>query len=494
MATTTRRGLFFFFVLALIPALFSSNAVAAAPASKKPAAHAKPNVLFIFADDQCFQTLRCLGNDEIKTPNLDRLAKRGMLFTHAYNQGAWCGAVCVSSRSMLNTGRFLWNAKRVHDASNSQHAATRLWAEYMQQAGYETYMTGKWHVHANAKKVFQHTVHIRGGMPRQTKKGYNRPLADKPDPWSPYNKKLGGYWKDGKHWSEVLGDDATEFLAKAAKSDKPFFMYLAFNAAHDPRQSPKKYVDMYPLEKISLPKNFLPEYPYKEAMKCGKKLRDERLAPFPRTPHAVKVHRQEYYAIITHMDAQIGRILDALEKSGKADNTYIFFTADHGLAVGQHGLMGKQNMFDHSVRVPLIVVGPGIKKETRTDIPIYLQDIMPTTLELAGVKKPKQVQFHSLVPLMKEQTNASPYNAIYGAYLDRQRMITAGDYKLILYPSIHKALLFNLRTDPQEMHDLATKKESRPIIKKLFVQLHKLQAETGDTLNLEKAYPQYTPK
>ncbi|OVE77196.1 choline-sulfatase, partial [bacterium F16] len=141
---------------------------------------------------------------------------------------------------------------------------------------------------------------------------------------------------------------------------------------------------MYPLDTIAVPKTFLPEYPHKDTMGCSKELRDEQLAPFPRTEYAVKVNRQEYYAIITHMDEQIGRILDALDASGKADNTYIFFTADHGLACGQHGLMGKQNMFDHSVRAPFIVCGPGIKGNTKNDTPIYLQDMMPTTLELAG--------------------------------------------------------------------------------------------------------------
>ncbi|HAV61561.1 MAG TPA: choline-sulfatase, partial [Verrucomicrobiales bacterium] len=109
--------------------------------------------------------------------------------------------------------------------------------------------------------------------------------------------------------------------------------------------------------------------------------------------HAVKVHRQEYYAIITHMDAQIGRILDALEATGKADNTHIFFTADHGLAVGHHGLLGKQNMYEHSLRPPLIVAGPGIPRGRRIEARVYLQDIMPTTLELAGAPVPDHVEF-----------------------------------------------------------------------------------------------------
>jgi len=415
----------------------------------------KPNVLFIFADDQCFETLRSFGCDEIYTPNLDRLVKRGVTFTHAYNQGAWHGAVCVASRTMLNTGRFLWIARDLEPKLKEETQAGRFWSQYMKQAGYETYMSGKWHVKGiKPEDIFDHVRDVRPGMPNQTEAGYNRPIEGKPDPWKPWDKKFGGFWKGGKHWSEVLGDHAEDFLENAAKSENPFFMYLAFNAPHDPRQSPKEYVDKYPLDKVSVPENFLPEYPYKDSIGCSAKLRDEKLAPFPRTKYAVKVNRQEYYAIITHMDAQVGRILDALEATGKADNTYIFFTADHGLAVGHHGLIGKQNMYDHSVRVPLMITGPGIAKNKRIASPVYLQDIMATSLELAGIDKPSQVQFKSLMPLIKGRAKKN-YDAIYGGYIDLQRMISAGGYKTIYYPKIDKTLLYNLKTDPLEMENIA---------------------------------------
>ena len=136
-------------------------------------------------------------------------------------------------------------------------------------------------------------------------------------------------------------------------------------------------------EDVDLPANFLEEYPYNEAAATGRELRDEMLAPFPRTEYAVKVNRQEYYAIITHMDYQIGRILEHLKKTKQDRDTYIIFTADHGLAVGHHGLMGKQNLYEHSVRVPFIVVGPDVAKNAKNEANIYLQDVMPTTfLEL----------------------------------------------------------------------------------------------------------------
>jgi choline-sulfatase len=446
----------------------------------------RPNILFIFADDMTYEAIHAFGS-EVQTPNLDKLVKNGVTFTHVYNQGAWGGAVCVASRTMLNTGRFLWNAESVEKTLDNEKSAGRFWSQYMKQAGYDTYFTGKWHVGTNVEDLFDVVRHVRPGMAKSVKQAYDRPHEGQPDPWSPYDKSLGGYWEGGTHWSEVLRDDSISFIEQAATKDNPFFMYLAFNASHDPRQSPKEYVDKYPLDEVDVPENFLPEYPYKDAIGCSEELRDEALAPFPRTQYAIKVHRQEYYALISHMDTQIGKILDALEKQGMDKNTYVFFTADQGLSVGHHGLMGKQNLFDDSVRVPLMVIGPGIKPG-KVESPVYLQDIMPTTLELAGVKIPPQVQFKSLLPAMQGKEGA--YDAVYGGYMGFQRMVTADGWKMLLYPKIQKVLLYNLKNDPQEMIDLCEDTAYEPVKKRLFAKLLKLQIETGDTLNLKAVYPE----
>ncbi len=465
------------------------------------AADKAPDILFIFADDQAFSTIHALGNDEIETPNLDRLVKRGTTFTRAYNMGSWSGAVCVASRHMLNTGLYVWKAKQAADRLGGRKKGQKtgnnpypnfqkkgwMWSQLMAKAGYDTYFTGKWHVKAKADEIFKVSRNIRPGMPNQTPEGYNRPIDGKPDVWSPYDKKFEGFWKGGRHWSEIVADDAEEYLKMAKASDNPFFMYIAFNAAHDPRQAPKEFVDKYPLDKVAVPKNFLPEYPWNEEMNSGRKLRDERLAPFPRTEHAIKVNRQEYYALITHMDVQIGRILKALDDSGRADNTWIFFTADHGLAIGEHGLMGKQNMFEHSLRVPMMVVGPGVAKDKRIDTRVYLQDVMPTSLELAGATIPEHVQFQSLRPLLDGKTD-SARDAIYGAYLKGQRAVVVGDFKLILYPKAKKALLFNVKADPHEMKDILSQNKEQA--KQLFARLLGLQKETGDTFDLKAVFPE----
>ena len=432
----------------------------------------KPNIIFIFADDHCYEALGSLGS-EVKTPNLDQLIKEGTQFNHTYNMGAWNGAVCVASRHMIVTGRHLWNAFKVSNNMQEEVKAGRTWPQMMQKAGYQTYMTGKWHVRTKPEEIFNLTKDVRGGMPKQTPQGYNRPKSpeDYEKGWKPWDKKYEGFWKGGRHWSEVVADHSENFIKIAAGDEKPFFMYLAFNAPHDPRQAPKKYVDMYPLEKIKLPVNFLPEYPYKDEMGSPADLRDEKLAPFPRTEYNVKVNRQEYYALITHMDAQIGRVLKTLRESGKADNTYVVFTADHGLSVGQHGLLGKQNMFDHSMRVPFIMRGPGIPKGKKINTPIYLQDIVATSLELDKALKPKHVEFKSVMPLIRGE-HTQQYESIYGAYKDLQYMVRQEQFKLIHYPVANKFLLFNIDKDPHEMHDLSDNKEHVFVFERLKTKLN----------------------
>jgi arylsulfatase A-like enzyme len=443
-----------------------------------------PNILFVFADDQCYQTIRELGNEEVFTPTLDELARQGTVFTTAYNMGGWHGAICVASRTMFNTGRFLWRANALETELDTLAAQGELWSKEMERLGYDTYMTGKWHVNIQPPEIFQNVGTVRGGMPGQVDEMYDRPLTEDDWEWTPWDTTFGGFWQGGTHWSEVVANETMEFLDRSAQSENPFFMYVAFNAPHDPRQSPKEYVDMYPLDSISVPKNFLPEYPYKDSIGCNAWLRDEKLAPFPRTEYSVKVHRQEYYAIISHMDAQIGRILDHLEETGQADNTYIFFAADHGLSVGQHGLMGKQNMYDHSMRPPMIVVGPDVPKGKRKDMAVYLQDIMATSFEYAGGEVPEWVEFNSLKAFIDEEKTRSDYPEVYGAYMDLQRMIREDDYKLIVYPKAGIVKLFDLKNDPDEIKDLSAISRHEDRIRTMFNKLEIIQHEMGDTLQL----------
>lgn len=474
----------------------------------------KPNFLFILADDLSYDAVRYLGNSQVSTPNIDKLAEEGISFSHCFNQGSWSGAVCVASRTMLITGQSVFRASENTayinswaQVKNNENKEGILWGEVLQSAGYLTYMTGKWHNTDHALlKGFDQAEAIGAGMYEtfdkqgSSKMAYGRPKQSK---WKPFKKKYAGQWspkvKDlvydekeekvmgasytvKKHTSELYTDKAVGFLQTTAKnSTKPFFAYVSFNAPHDPRQSPKKFVKKYPAEKIVIPKNYLDQHPFDQG---DSRIRDEKLAPFPRTEAAVQLHLQEYYAIITHMDRELGRILKALEKSGKADNTFVIFTADHGLAVGQHGLMGKQNQYDHSVRVPFIIKGPGMEKEKTMDALIYMQNIYATTCELAGVEVPESVEYKSVMPLINgDRQNGEEY--IFGAYKDLQRMIRSKEYKLIVYPKVGEEQLFDLKKDPKEITNLAEDPKYKQIKADLYLALKNKQKELGDYLRLD---------
>lgn len=475
----------------------------------------KPNILFIFADDQSPKTIGAYGNKQIKTPNLDKLANKGVNFSNAHNMGAWNGAVCQASRAMLNSGRSVWQAHKMDKEFAQGKGIETTWAKLLENQGYDTYMSGKWHVAAKADKVFQTAVHIRPGMPDDTwdhatqqklyadfmagktnftspdefmPVGYNRPLSEDDHSWSPTDPKFGGFYQGGKHWSEVLKDDALHFIEQAKSKNNPFFMYVAFNAPHDPRQAPQDYQDLYEQEKLALPANWADNYPEKDVIGNSPSLRDAALAPFPRTEYATRVHLKEYYALISHLDTQIGDILAALKASGKMDNTYVIYTADHGLSVGERGLFGKQNMYEESIRAPFIVWGPGIAGGQTVDADIYLQDVMATSLELAGAEKPEYVFFNSVIDLAKGKTTKSHYDAIYGAYVDSQRMIKQDGFKLLVYPKANKIKLFDLKADPDEMNNLAMQSEYKTKVITLFAELMTLQADLEDDMDLSAMY------
>ena len=501
----------FIFYFGLLAIIFGLNCHQSSEDIEAP-----PNVLFLFTDDQTYTAVHALGNEVIETPNMDRLIQGGTTFTHAYNMGGWNGAICVASRAMIISGRSLWRAQaftrqwRQRDST----ALQQTWSRIMEQHGYDTYMSGKWHVDAPADVIFRQAKHIRPGMPGDawpsgSKKvlehlkgnpnplnglaevmpvGYHRPVDENDNSWSPTDSSFGGFWEGGKHWSEVVADDAIGFLAQAEERENPFFMYVAFNAPHDPRQAPQPYLDKYPIENIKAPENFLEMYPEKDDVGLGISLRDEALAPFPRTVYAVKKHIQEYYAIITHLDDQFGRILEKLEETGMMDNTLIIFSADHGLSVGRHGLIGKQNMYDHSMRIPLVFKGPGIPEGNKIQQDVYLQDIMATTLEVAGIQKPEYVEFNSLMDLIRGDRSQGHHQAIYGAYVDFQRMVRSDGFKLIVYPKANILKLFDLNEDPEEMNNLIDQDEYSGKAKQLFDQLLELQKHYGDNLDLSEEY------
>ena len=448
----------------------------------------QPNFLFIIADDLMYRTIHSLNNPEVHTPNLDRLVAKGCAFTHCFHQGAWTGAVCVPSRMMLNSGL---SAFHVENGLQNVH----LWGQTLGAAGYDTYICGKWHLDPTSlARSFKETGPVAPGFLESTPEGgaaYDRPSPG--NTWDPTDYGQKGHWLHTALWlkenpdriehsSELYANSVINHLThKVAKRKTPFMIYLGFNAPHDPRQAPQEYLDMYPQDKVEIPPNYLPLHPFDQG---DAKVRDEMLAPFPRTKEAVQLHRREYYAIITHMDHQIGRILDALDKSGKASNTYVILTADHGLAVGEHGLLGKQNLYDCSTRMPLLISGPGVTPGKRVDELVYQHSMFPTTCELAGIPIPSTVEFPSIAPLLKGTESTGP-EAVFSYYSNLQRMVRTKKHKLIVYPKVPKVQLFDLEADPWEAHDLSDDPAVTDIKTDLIIRLKQFQKTLGDPLSLD---------
>ena len=433
-------------------------------------ADGRPNIVLLFADDQRFDTIRALGNSEIITPNLDALVARGTAFTHASIMGGTSGAICMPSRAMLMTGRTLFHLDREGQDIPKEHV---MMGEALRSAGYRTFGTGKWHNgrSAYARSFSEGDRVFFGGMSDH----YKVPLNPF-DPEGTYPESRI-YHEEKVHSSDLFSDSASTFLNNY-DSDDPFFLYLSFTAPHDPRDTHPRYHAMYDPDALTLPPNFADKHPFDQG---DFDIRDEKLAPRPRTPQIVREHLAAYYAMITHLDDQVGTVLQALEASGKAANTIVVFAGDNGLAVGQHGLLGKQNMYDHSVRVPLVFAGPGIPEGERSEAFTYLIDIYPTLFGLVDIKVPESVEGRSLVSTFGQPEAALRETLIY-AYKDFQRAARDRKMKLIEYAveGTHTTQLFDLEADPWETNNLAASESHQDDIDRLRAELDRWHAEFDD--------------
>jgi arylsulfatase A-like enzyme len=432
-----------------------------------PAGEAKPNVLFLFADDMLPDSVGALGNPVVRTPNLDSIARRGFILRNGYCLGGNSPGVCTPSRNMMLSGNVYFRWKDFQPPTGQKGMLSPgdgpNFPLAMKAAGYETYHYGK---RGNTAPLIQAKFDHDNYLAND--------LADR---------------ADGEPGREIA-DGAVKFI-KERDGSRPFFMYLAFANPHDPRVAAKKYMDLYDEAKLPLPRNFLPVHPFDNGEMT---IRDEALLPWPRTPEAIRRTHHEYYATITGLDFHIGRIIGALKDAGQLGNTMIIFSADQGIAIGSHGLLGKQNLYDVGMKVPLFLAGPGIRKG-ESDALVYLLDIFPTVCELVGAAKPAGIDGISFRPVLegKEETIRKE---LFFAYRDVQRALRDERWKLIRYPQVNVTQLFDLREDPDEMHDLAADPRHVDRVAKMLVRLAELQPAWGDEqpLTVENPKPaKWTP-
>jgi len=421
-----------------------------------------PNVLLIVSDDQRPDTIRALGNTYIDTPHLDRLVAEGAAFTRAIVANPHC----TPSRAEIMTGAtgFRNGSTPFGRAINPNMVR---WADTMRKAGYHAWYSGKWMNDGSPKtRGYEETrgLFSSGG-------GRDQPLTY---PTAHNGRPVTGYrgwtFKTDAGQAELekgigltpitdrhIADGAIEFLRRRAS--KPFFLHVNFTAPHDPLHLPPGYETKYDPATLPLPPNYLAEHPFDHGYAGG---RDEQMLPVPRVPAEVKGEIAAYYAVISHMDEQIGRMLDTLRATGQDRNTIVIFTSDHGLGMGSHGLMGKQNMYEHTIGVPLVFSGPGLPRNQRFAAQTYLRDLYPTVCEIAGIPIPETVEGRSLVPVLAglareiyPEVYAYWHREHYGTELPILRMVRTERWKLIYYSHLDRHQLFDLANDPHELKDLS---------------------------------------
>ena len=416
----------------------------------------RPNFLFIIADDQAHFDLKVYNpNSILDTPHIDRLAKEGMVIDQAYHMGAWVSGVCTPSRHVIMSGHTLWHAPNRPGRDNNPHwdnprmvppnILENTLPAVFNRAGYDTMRTCK---RGNSYEAANALFQVRRD-------------AD----------KRGGTRETGSGWH---GDRVMEYLEERESTGDadPFLIYFGFSHPHDTRDGTPELLDKYgavnhadpdslpnaDARQPLLPANYLPAHPFPFRLPGA---RDEERVSGVWTNRDQRTIRNELgreFACSENIDIQIGRVLQKLEAMGELDNTYVIYTSDHGIAIGRHGLQGKQNLYEHSWRVPFIVKGPGIEPSTRAPANVYLLDVLSTLCDLANINEPDTSEGISFKPVLMGTTD-TVREVMYGVFCAETRpglrSVRKGDWKLIKYDvydgKYGKTQLFNLAENPDEL-------------------------------------------
>ena len=435
----------------------------------------RPNILFVYTDDQALWSIGAYGNREVKTPSFDRLAREGVLFRNAFTTTP----VCSPSRASMMTGRYSkrlgiddWIDPKVEPDLGLSPSAI-LWPEILRGAGYETMLLGKWHL--GTRDHFH-----------PTRQGYGRFFGFRAGGNTPFDPELEeeGVTKKLKgSLPDLLVDEGLKFLE--ANKARPFLLSVHFREPHDP-YAPVPEVDSAPYRDLD------PAVPDVKGLPVAK----------------VKKVRRDYYGSVHAVDRNLGRLLDSLDRLGLSDNTIVIASSDHGYMIGQHGLWHKgngawmiegkagrrPNMFDDAIRVPLIVRWPGVVAPgSHIDKVVTNLDLFPSILEMMGIGLPPNLEIdgRSFVPLFgRETAGATNWDETFiGQYdmhhwgIARMRMIRTPEWKLIRHfePGARDEL-FHLANDPDETTDLIEGPEHRPRLDSLKAELHRRMIAVHDPL------------
>jgi arylsulfatase len=431
----------------------------------------QPNIVLIMTDQQRFDTIKAAGYPYMTTPNIDRLADDGVMFTKAFCPGA----TCISSRAAIFTGMYPHNTG-VYSFNNWAHHHNI--AKVLNHSGYHCVNLGKIHMMPLYDPAGFHERRVVENKSMEYKKsglqedewsnflswhGINRPTKRHEiyEDWKRYKNAVSWEYDDDLHSDNFIGDISTEWL-NTYELDKPLFLQIGFAGPHEPYDPPAKYLDYYSDNELPLPvfkdSEFSEKPPQQETLKNY--FRDAYAESQIDVEDASEAEllrmRKHYYANITLIDEKVGQIVNALDKKGMLSNTVLIFTSDHGDNLGDHRLAYKWLMYDTVVNVPLVI--RDFRKETgneprRNNDLVNLIDLAPTILEYARVKLPDYLEGQSLLPIMENQFDPAMREYVFceDNYLI---MIRSKTHKLVYYIGQEYGEFYDLIHDPNELDNL----------------------------------------
>ena len=403
------------------------------------------NLLFIFTDQQNRYALSCMDNPNIETPNLDRLAEKGVLFRRCYSSNPVCGPF----RGSLLTGQYTSTCGVLRN-NDPLPEGTTTFAESLNQAGYDTSWVGKWHLGDQGNIPIPEK--LQGGFNHfigyQCYNGFYKDVCF-------YDKEENEYRFD-KHRTEVTTDLAVEQLRNLAKNDKSFMLMMSYQAPHYPEQPAPEYEAMYSGSKIIHRKNYQDIAPFTPTFSPYSPRPVEDDSDFQKYGNDLDEYIRLYNAMCTQIDTNVGRLMDELDALGIADDTMIMFSSDHGDMQGSHGLKNKCLPYEESAGIPFIAYVPGMPGAKVSDALVTGIDMMPTCLELLDAEIPESVQGKSFAPLLRGETDEIQDTIFVESNMAGWCMIVKDHWKLAAEcqdDGLAPYLMINLQEDPYEMNN-----------------------------------------
>lgn len=450
------------------------------------AAERKPNVLFIISDDLGSQSLGCYGNAQCKTPHLDALAKRSMRFERCYTQYPVCGP----SRAALMSGLY---AQTIGVTSNGMSKAftknlgkrPSLSQHFIQNGYYAARVSKIYHMRVpgditagvnGPDHAASWTERFNCQAPEQWSRGEHEHLTNerlKPDPKRSIHYGLGyggafyvvrGTGNGAEQADHKAAAKAIEILGKRAKDNKPFFLAVGMVRPHVPLVAPASFFEPYPAKGIKLPQQVKGDQ--KDIPKAGISKNSLRIGL--RTKLKKQKVLRAYYASVSYMDAQVGKILQALDQLKLSDNTIVVFTADHGYHLGEHEFWQKMSLHEESTRIPLLLQVPG-KKPGRSTALCQQIDIYPTLAELCGLPVPKHIQGKSLAPIIGNPGH-SVHESVYCLRGRNDHLLRTDRWALIRYGR-GGVELYDMQADPKQFTNLANSPKHEKVREDLLARL-----------------------